>query len=139
MEACFLFVQFAWVFFAANHFSEAWHVLQGMAGRNGCAALSFNADMFSAAYSDSIAGDRYMIAQAVEKLGDINAFYSAGLVWIVVWGGIAVFGRNSMELVKRYAGHPWLPLVWMALAFAIPLFVLTFLSSRIHEFIYFNF
>jgi D-alanyl-lipoteichoic acid acyltransferase DltB (MBOAT superfamily) len=135
----FLFVNFAWVFFAANNFAEALQVLKGMAGLHGGAALSFNADMYTSAYSGAIAGDRQAIAQAVEKLGNTSAFYSTGIIWIVLWGSIVLFGRNSMELIERYSQRPLLPLVWMGLAFSIPLFVLTFMSSRINEFIYFNF
>jgi len=136
----FLFINITWVFFAANSFAEALNVLRGMAGLNGWdSGLSIHVEEMLSAYSGSIIGSRHEIAATVDNMKDVSAFYLAALPWIVLWGLFAFFGLNSMELVSRHINKPLLPLVWMGIAFAVPLFVLTFMSSRITEFIYFNF
>ena len=142
----FMFINVTWVFFAADQFSDATRILRGMAGLNGAGALSLAAlqDVWSLAYFGSIAGNRAEIgasvdAMTVNGLNNSAALYWTALPWLALWLSIAWLLANSMELVSRHANKPVLPLVWMGLAMAIPLFVLVFLSSRITEFIYFNF
>jgi alginate O-acetyltransferase complex protein AlgI len=125
----FMFINVTWVFFAADNFSDATHVLRGMAGLNGGAAFEWAGlqDSWVAAYS------------AATALDNNAALYWVALPWLVIWLPLSWLHENSMQLVARHANKPLLPLVWMGFAMAIPLFVLVFFSSRITEFIYFNF
>lgn len=142
----FMFVNVAWVFFAADQFSDATRILRGMAGLNGWGTLSLASlqDVWGSAYFGSIAGSRaeiaaYVDAMTLDGVNNSAALYWTALPWLMLWLLISFLHNNSMQLVALHSNKPLLPLLWMGLAMAVPLFVLVFLSSRITEFIYFNF
>ena len=79
------------------------------------------------------------IGTFMDNLGDTSTFYFVALPWLIWWFLVALCLPNTMELASHVIQRPVLPIAWITAALAMPLFVLTFMSSRITEFIYFNF
>jgi len=124
----FLFINASWVFFRANTFAEAMSVLRGMAGINGFA--------LSAAYSNDWHG---LATWAEDTFINNKATLLFAFPWLLVWLPIAFFAPNSMEASSRFANKGLVSAIGIGLVMAIPLFVMVFMSTRITQFIYFNF
>lgn len=136
----FFFVNITWIFFAADNFADAARVLRGMAGMNGFGdGLPSGDGLWAAVYFNAAAGSRAEIGAFVDSMGNTAAVYFVAWPWLLWWSAAALLLPNAIEMAPRIIQRPLLPLVWISAALVPPLFVLTFMSSRITEFIYFNF
>jgi alginate O-acetyltransferase complex protein AlgI len=89
----FLFVNFAWVFFRAESVGEAVRIIRGMLGLNGVDFSAIFIDLAS-----RLSGIKFdWPANPTDSLLDITTV----LPYIIVFGLIAVLGKNSMEMAAN--------------------------------------
>lgn len=121
----FNFVNIAWVFFRAENWADALKVLSGMFGMSGVilpASLASRGGAWS--------GYGVQFASLADRFPDLPQ--AAGLV--LVGFLLAVFFRNSMEMMERFRPH------WLNSLFIAVLAVWAILNlNKVSEFIYFNF
>lgn len=117
----FNFVTFAWVFFRAKTWADAWKVLRGMTGFAGFALPDFLASKFPA------------LQRLPLQFSDIEDFPKKGLA-LFLGLALVLFAKNSVQLQQEFRPS-WRNAVFCLLLMAIGLISLT----KVSEFIYFNF
>ena len=128
----FLFVNVAWVFFRARDFADAMRVLQGM--------VDIESAQVSMGFANAI---NYFIDSTLVQVTGVAitpVLPIATLLGLLICLPLAWYARNSIEISEQLAektSAAWLFLVWLAASVAM--YQLLFMSSRISEFIYFNF
>lgn len=121
----FLFVHFAWVFFRAKTFDDALMVFRGLFGLSGIVLPEAFAprmgwlSSYGVEFGDALAG--------------IGAGSTAGSM-LVLYGVLAVAGRNSMEIAAGFKANKEF------LFFSLVIFIYASLKlTQVSEFLYFNF
>jgi alginate O-acetyltransferase complex protein AlgI len=129
----FLFVNFAWVFFRAKTLDDGRRVLSGM--------INIHSINISASFANAV---NYFIEWPLAQLtptGALPLLPVNALLFLCVCVSLCLLAPNSYELSERMklTTPTWANCLYIALLAGIPLYALLFLSSRISEFIYFNF
>ncbi len=126
----FVFVNFAWVMFRADDVSTAARIMSGMIGLNG---FSFHENVYT--------NYEYWRSMLVEGAGVVTVENLLGPVStalaVLIFGLIAVFGRNSVQIVAERSKFGILDVVRVGGG----IFVVSLLSiaSTSSVFLYFNF
>ena len=121
----FNFVNAAWVFFRAEHWSDAIHILRGMIGLQGVVLPDFVArflpdlSAWGIVYGDYISGVRGSILT---------------MVWLGLAFGIVLLFKNSMQKMETFTPDHY------RLALAANCFAVSIVGMyQVTEFLYFNF
>ncbi|MEQ8235490.1 MAG: MBOAT family protein [Syntrophomonadaceae bacterium] len=121
----FNFVNIAWVFFRAENWGDAVKVLRGMFGQSGMVLPSSLAERLGTLSQYGVE-----FASLADRFQDIPQ----AAVMVLLFFLLAVFFRNSMEMMERFRPHVLNSLFIATLA------VWAILNlNKISEFIYFNF
>ncbi len=126
----FIFVNFAWVMFRAEDVDTAVRIMSGMAGANGFALPEA-----------LLANYQYWQGLLLEGVGDVAVDHLLGPVttWcaLLVFGLVAVFGRNSIQIVGERTRFGVLDVLRVGGG----VFIVTMLSIAASSsvFLYFNF
>ena len=119
----FNFVNIAWVFFRAESFENAIHVLMGLFGFNGVVWPDFMKALLSL-------GNEYNFGVWLEKTdGNFQTIY-----WLIAVMLIAFLAKNSIELAEKFKTN-WLTAICTGAMFAVVIFNM----NKVREFLYFNF
>ncbi len=121
----FLFVHCAWVFFRARSFADAEKVFKGMLGLNGVTLPEWTASLLGPEGEGGLAFGK--VLRGIEGGTDT-------VVWLLLFGLIAVLGKNSMEIGRNFRPNRWYSILVVALFVASVLHL-----TKMSEFIYFNF
>jgi len=129
----FLFVNFAWIFFRAKTLDDSQRVLSGMIDIH---ALNISPS-FATAFNYFI---EWPMAQ-LPAIGTTPLLPVTTLLFLCVFFPLCLFAPNSFELSEKMkTSTPTLAsCLRIAMLAGIPLYAMLFMSSRISEFIYFNF
>jgi hypothetical protein len=125
----FFFVNFSWVFFRAENISGAVRLLEGMLGLNGLGVKQEFARFvayLSASFHDW---------GGLEVAGLLDV--TGGLQFIVVFGFVALFCKNSIELVAEKSRFTIFDSVKVSATLFLT--VLFGIASTSSVFLYFNF
>lgn len=125
----FLFINFSWVFFRADDIPSAFKIIEGMTGVNG-----FDTNIQLEHFVQNLWG--WIPDPAATDSSQMVASAST-FQFIVIFGLIAFYGKNSMELGLNKLHYT----IKDSLFISISLFltVLLGISSKASQFLYFNF
>lgn len=121
----FLFVHCAWVFFRATSFDDARKVFKGMFG--------FSGAVFPEGLQGIVTGLGFSSVKFGKSLGAVKGTDHA-VFMLILWGVLALFALNSMEMKNRFQPDK------KYLLFVVALLVVSVLNlTKMSEFLYFNF
>ncbi|MFS0864985.1 MBOAT family O-acyltransferase [Fredinandcohnia sp. 179-A 10B2 NHS] len=122
----FQLVNFAWVFFRANTWSDAIKVLKGMFGFNGIALPDAMQQVINMVSPIQIAFSQAFLFNTITTV-QVAVFVILGLF-------VVVRMKNSVELMNELQGE-WKYVIWASVATVVSILSL----NRVSEFLYFNF
>lgn len=123
----FQFVNVAWVFFRAESFQDALHVLKAMVGLQGISIPPYLESLFQ-----QIQVIPYEVTERF-FVGDLYEFHKI-IVLLIVFLFISVFAKNSIERLQSFRPN-WKTALFIGFVTVVSILHLT----RVSEFIYFNF
>lgn len=122
----FLFINFTWVFFRAESFSEAMRIISSM--------LNIN-------YTEMLAAISWLLNELVNYSPDTAPYHPIYemkfMIFLLIFGLIAFFARNSNQIMNDSSGLRLPHAIWVA--FTLLLAVLASIQIAPSQFLYFNF
>lgn len=131
----FMYVNIAWVFFRAKTLPDSLRMLEAMTDISSFSISGSFATTFNYLFSFSFIP---LLARGSELLLPVTC-----LLYLLVFFPLCLLAPNTSEIDQRLARADFKPTLrwctWIAILAGIPLYQMLFMSSRISEFIYFNF